>query len=350
VNSLRILLLPFSFFYWLATTVRNWLFDIGILRVTRVNVPVLSVGNISVGGTGKTPFVEILVRKLQSRGFKPAVLSRGYGRTTHGFLLVSRGGHTVARAIDAGDEPVQLAGSLKDTVVAVGENRVEAAKRILAESSADCIVLDDGFQHRYLHRDLDIVLLTARELVEGQWLLPAGNRRESVASLRRADAVVISKCKDTQECEIARAKVPAGASNSIAAFRVSPASLRNVLTGKCIDHPAGSRIPVMIFSGVGDPNSFRQSVEDFGCAVVKNIEFPDHHWYSEDDWTRLRKDFSDGRAELLITTEKDLVRLRSLEEQGEISTNEVPLHVLEVVPEFIAGEEVIDTLIGKVMQ
>jgi tetraacyldisaccharide 4'-kinase len=351
VNSFRILLLPFSFFYWLAITVRNRLFDIGLLRVTQVHVPVLSVGNISAGGTGKTPFVELLVRKLQASGHKPAVLSRGYGRRTHGFLFVSRGeGQNVASVMDGGDEPVQLAGSLKDVVVAVGENRVNAAERILVESSADCIVLDDGFQHRYLHRDLDIVLVTARELVEKQWLLPAGYRRESVASLQRADALVISKCKDVRECAMARAQVPAGMLDRVATFQLSPTALRNVSTGKCIDRSERSKIPVVIFSGLGDPKSFRQSVEDFGCLVVKSVEFPDHHWYSANDLAGLRKEFADRKAELLITTEKDWMKLRSLEGQSEVFSKEVSLHVMEVVPVFIEGEEVIDRLIEKVMQ
>jgi tetraacyldisaccharide 4'-kinase len=350
VKSLRILLLPFSFLYWLSTTVRNWFFDIGILRVTRVNVPVVSVGNISAGGTGKTPFVEVIVRKLQSRGRKPAVVSRGYGRRTRGYLQVSGGGKSIASVMDAGDEPVQLADRLRDTIIAVDENRVRAAKRVLAESPADCIVLDDGFQHRYLHRDLNIVLLTAKELVGSQWLLPAGNRRESIASLRRAYAVVISKCNDAREYEIAKTRLSSMAANRIAAFRLVPLSLRNVSTGESIDRRAGLRVPVMIFSGLGDPQSFRRSVEDFGCVVGNSVVFPDHHWYSKTDLSKLRKEFAEGKAELMVTTQKDLVRLRSLEKESEVFFKEVPVFVLEVTPEFIAGEEVIDKLIERVTQ
>jgi len=191
-------LLPISVLYWLVMTVRNWLFDKHVLPVTKLNVPVLSVGNIAAGGTGKTPLVEIVVRKLQARGRKPAIVSRGYGRITRGYLLVSGEGTKIASPRDAGDEAVQMAENCAGSVVAVGENRVEAVKRVLSESSADCIVVDDGFQHRYLHRDLNIVLMTAKELIGGDWMLPAGNRRESMISIRRADAVIIStNCRQT---------------------------------------------------------------------------------------------------------------------------------------------------------
>ena len=349
MKSIRILLLPFSILYWFVITARNWFFDIGILKVTRLTVPVVSVGNISTGGTGKTPLVEVIVQKLRARGRKPAVLSRGYGRRTRGFLLVSRGENATASVLEAGDEPVQLAEKLKDVIVAVGENRVDAAKKILAETSADCIVLDDGFQHRYLYRDLDIVLLTAGELDKPQWLLPVGSRRERMTSLRRADAVVTSKCKDAPDFKTATTRLQGNMPNNIAGFRLVPSSMRRVSNGECIKRRIDTKVPVMIFSGIGDPNSFRQSVEDFGFLVKKSIVFADHHWYSGADLDKLRSEFSAEKMELMITTQKDLVRLRSLKQVSDDFFKQLPVHVLEVVPEFVGGEELIDKLIEKIL-
>ena len=342
-------MLPISVLYWLVMTVRNWLFDKHVLPVTKLNVPVLSVGNIAAGGTGKTPLVEIVVRKLQARGRKPAIVSRGYGRTTRGYLLVSGEGTKIASPRDAGDEAVQMAENCAGSVVAVGENRVEAVKRVLSESSADCIVVDDGFQHRYLHRDLNIVLMTAKELIGGDWMLPAGNRRESMISIRRADAVIISKCRDRRDYEIAKDKLPASAPRAIAAFRVVPRSLRNVSTGQCIDRHSARGLAVTTCSGIGDPDSFTRSVQEFGCTVVSKIEFPDHHWYSASDLNRMRIEVAERKAGLLVTTQKDSVRLRALETPFEDFCKQVPVCVLEVVPEFVAGEEMIDGLIGKVL-
>jgi tetraacyldisaccharide 4'-kinase len=349
VNSFRSLLLPFSALYGLVISARNWFFDIGVLRVTRLKVPVLSVGNISSGGTGKTPFVEMVVRKLLSKGRKPAVLSRGYGRTSHGFLMVSVGKGAIASAMEAGDEPVQVANRLSTVIVAVGEDRVNAARRILVESSADCIVLDDGFQHRYLHRDLNIVLVTAGELMEKRWLLPAGNQREHRASLKRADIIVISKCDDLRQYESAKEELPAWISDRAVGIRLEPRSLRNVSTDESIDRYSLQDVPVMIFSGLGDPSSFKRSVEECGCKVVKVREFPDHHWYSADDLSGLRTEFNASSAKFLITTEKDLVRLQALEKIGEEFVDETNLHVLETDIKFIAGEKMIDEMIEKVM-
>ncbi len=343
-------MLPLSFLFGFVVAVRNWFFDIGILRVTRLKAPVISVGNISAGGTGKTPFVEILVRKLQSRGRKPAVVSRGYGRMTRGYLIVSDEGKGVARAMDAGDESVQLAETLSDITIVVDEDRVEGARRVLAETSADCIVLDDGFQHRYLDRDLNIVLLTADEILEKQWLLPAGNRRESMISLRRADLTVISKCRDLPDYEEALKKLKVWKSDNIAGFRIAPVALRNVSNGECFDRRSAKGIPALIFAGVGDPNSFRRSVEEFGCVIEKSIQFPDHHWYSREDLDKLCKEYEEHSVKLMITTQKDLVRLRSLEKLSEEFFKDFPVYVLEVVPDFIAGEKTIDKMIERLIQ
>lgn len=350
MKRIRVLLLPLSLIYWVITEVRNWFFEIGVLRVTKLTVPVISVGNISVGGTGKTPFVEVLVKKLQSKGRRPAVVSRGYGRKSKGYVLVASKGKTFVDAVQGGDEPLQLAGRLKNTCIVVDEDRVEGARRVLEETDSDCIVLDDGFQHRYLGRDLNIVLLTTNEIRENQWLLPAGNGREKVSSLKRADFIVISKCRDADDYHHAVGILAKIYRARIAGFRYRAVALRNVATGTCLDRRSADKLAVVVFSGLGDPDSFRQSVSKFGCAVVKSLEFRDHHWYSMDDLRMLQKELEANKAELLLTTQKDWMRLQSLNVDNENLFRALRIHVLEVVPEFIAGEETLDKSIERVIQ
>lgn len=336
-------------FYWIVTVVRNGLFDIGILRITRVSVPVVSIGNISVGGTGKTPFVEVIAGKLKSRGKKPAILSRGYGRKTAGYLLVSDGKGHVVDAVDGGDEPVQLASRLNGTPVAVDENRVDGASRILKETEADSIILDDGFQHRSLQRDLNIVLLTAREILTRQYLLPAGDRRETVRNLRRADAVVVSKCSDAAEYDAATRVVQSWVQKQTVGFRLKPQSLRRVSDGASIHRVRKEQIAVVTFAGLGDQRSFQKSAEEFGCKVMKAFEYSDHHWYTSEELSKIRNEYAAQKAEMIVTTEKDLVRVQALREPGDEFLRGLPVYVLEVIPEFIAGEDLIDSLIHKVV-
>ena len=336
--------------YWIATEVRNWFFEIGVLRVTRLTVPVISVGNISVGGSGKTPFVSVLAQKLEARNRKPAVVSRGYGRKSKGYVVVANRGEMLADVVAAGDEPVELAQCLKNVAVVVDENRVEGAGRATTELGSDAILLDDGFQHRYLHRDLNIVLVTAKDAVRRDWLLPAGNRRETLKSLKRADLLVISKCQSRQEYDDAVRKFPDWPSDRIAGFRFVPVALRRVAGRDCLDRQSAHHVPVVLFSGIGDPASFRLSVSEFGCDVVKSLEFGDHHWYSTSDLLKVRTSLGETEAKLLVTTQKDVTRLHAKKNEGDSFLKDLPVYVLEIVPEFIAGEEKLDRFVEGVIR
>ncbi len=327
------------------TGIRNWFFEIGILPITRIGVPVISVGNISSGGTGKTPLAEAIVRKLQAKGWNPAILSRGYGRRSRGYVLVSNSEGRNAGIAESGDEPMELAEKLKGAVIAVDEDRVEGARRVVQEQDVDCVVLDDGFQHRYLARDVNIVLLTAEEIVRQQYLLPAGNRRETMASLKRADLIVISKCRDAEEFGDAAGRLAGSQRGKVAGFRLKSKAMQNASDGTCLDQKTAVNTPVLVFSGIGDPDSFEQSVSEVGCRVVGRFDFADHHWYVSEDLRRLREEFRSCKAKFLVTTRKDLVRLEALGGEWRAFLKEVTVTVLETEPEFIAGEEVLDDLI-----
>lgn len=346
MKAIRILLLPVSLFTWLAVVVRNWFFDIGILNVTRVDVPVVSVGNLSAGGTGKTPLVEVIVGKLAAQGHKPAVLSRGYRRKTRGYVKVAGVGQQTVSTEIGGDEPVLLSERLPGTTIAVDEDRVDGARRILTETDSDCIVLDDGFQHRYLDRTINCLLLTAREILEGDWILPAGNRREGLGSVRRADIVVITKCADYRNFEDARSKLERTVHKPTVGIRTVPHALRNVRDGRRLERAPASE-PVLVFSGIGDPAAFEQSVREFGCTIGARIDFGDHHWYSDKDFVTIKGAMSANRTVLAVTTTKDWVRLKSMGGKAEEFLLAVPLYVLDVAVEFVHGENILDGMLRK---
>ena len=175
--------------------IRNWLFDIGILKSVDVGVPVISVGNITAGGTGKTPIVENIAKIFIEQGKKVAIVSRGFGRASRGTVVVSDGKNILAKAKDAGDEPLYLAQRFNSVIVVVDEQRVRGAQLAVTKYGAEIILLDDGFQHRYLKRDIDIVLMDSQNSPFVTSLLPAGYRREPLRSLQRANAIIWTKVK-----------------------------------------------------------------------------------------------------------------------------------------------------------
>jgi tetraacyldisaccharide 4'-kinase len=343
---MRKLLLPFSFFYWLGVAVRNWFFDISILKTKKISVPVISVGNISAGGVGKTPFVELLIERLKNN-YRLAVVSRGYKRKTTGTIVVSEGRGKLASVENSGDEPIQLALKYPELIVVVDEQRVRGAQKAVA-LGAKMILLDDGFQHRYLHRDLNIVILTAEEILNGDILLPSGNRREPLTSLRRADLIAVTRCADTKEyehvCAVGRdydllpAKTPTvGLTTKLKAFkRVSSKEIVKAeeLTNK----------NVVAFSGIGNPKSLEDLMMKANIKVVKRIDFSDHHWYNDSDIKTIIDAREQTHADFIVTTEKDTARLRG--RFAEFLETE-PVIVAEIQQEIISEEQTLDELLHR---
>ena len=340
-------MLPFSFLYWMGVELRNWFFDIGVLPITTVAVPVISIGNLSTGGTGKTPLTEYVGEFLISRKKRVAILSRGYGRKTSGYLLVSDGTGVIATVEEAGDEPVQIAQKLRSASVTVHENRVQGAQRAIEEQKPDILVLDDGFQHRYLGRNVNIVLVTAEEITTTQFLLPAGNRREPLRSLRRADAIVVTKCRDLEHFETAQKILQARVSVPIAGFRLLPYRLRKASSNELISRQAVNGQTAITFSGIGSPGSLRSSAEEFGLTVVKNIEYADHHWYSSEDLASLRSAHQAGKPDFVVTTAKDIVKMSQNTKIYADFLTKLPVCVLEVKPSFVSGENALIDLLNR---
>lgn len=276
---------PLSAIFGAGVAIRNGLYDRGVLKVRKLTRPVVSVGNISVGGSGKTPFVIALGELLKERGIAFDVLSRGYGRSTQDVGIVD----SLGRPALFGDEPVLLSQHLQaPVIVVVGGSRHTAG--LMAEGSAPSSqlhLLDDGFQHRQLHRDYDIVMLPAADLQDA--LLPVGRLREPLSSLRRADAVVVYA---EENPVVPRVKE---------VWRVK----RSLSIEQALNRP-------LAFCGIARPQQFFAQLRGLGLQVTDTVAFPDHHRYTESDAHRLQKIKSSTGADGFITTEKDEVNLGNL--------------------------------------
>lgn len=291
---------PLAAGYGLGVTLRNWAYDWGVLRSTRAAIPVVSVGNIAVGGSGKTPIAVWLASELQARGWQVAIVSRGYGGSAREPLVVSRGRGPEVDAQHAGDEPVMMARRFSGTVI-VARNRaagVELARAV----GCNLAVLDDGFQHRALGRDFDAVLLGGRLGA----LLPAGPMREPYRALRRADALLL--------VDKGRGARPLGPPASAAGkplywVRMVPQCWVESDGGRWRERPladlSGQRVAAV--SGIADPTSFYGFLQEWEVAVAEAFEFPDHHRYRASDWQWLSR--KTQQFPYLVTTEKDLVKL-----------------------------------------
>jgi tetraacyldisaccharide 4'-kinase len=331
---MRILLLPFSWIYALVVGIRNILFDVGILSHTAVGVPVISVGNMTAGGTGKTPLAERIVEYLLLRGQSVAVVSRGYGRRSRGVIVVSDGRSVKVDAEQGGDEPVQIARKYPGVSVVVGERRVDAARLAVKELGASVIVLDDGFQHRYLKRDLDIVVVDARRDLRNEPMLPAGSRREPLSGLRRADLVALSKVEfDNPDWSMS---VRRWFDGPLVAFRHAITSVHKAADHREVAPSAYRGKAAIAFSGIGDHRNFVNGLWHEGFRVAGEVQFRDHHRYAVSDIERLIALHKSSDAEVVVTTEKDLARLQ-VEGAVRNAIESVPLYYVRVTVELVSG-------------
>lgn len=332
---------PLSPLYGAAVAARNLLFDAGVLRVRDVGVPVVSVGNLTAGGTGKTPLVEYLVRGLLARGHRPAVVSRGYGRTGRGTVVVGDGTGVRADSAAAGDEPVQIARRFPSAVVVVARRRADAADVAVKQLGADVVVMDDGFQHRWLARDLELVAVDATLDLRREPLLPAGLRREPLSALRRADLVVLTRAGEPALRERARARLGAVCSVPVLASTTRLEGFRDA-GDRSLPSDALRGVPVALFSGIGRPAAFTETMVAAGARVVASLEFPDHHPYTEPDIRRVLDAARAAGADRIVTTEKDARRLEGLPTGARAAASRAGILSTRVEAVFLEGEEHLD--------
>ncbi len=314
--------------YGLGSWTRNRLFDFGGRQIHRAAVPVVSVGNLTLGGTGKTPCVEWVARFYRDRGVQVAIVSRGYGAST-----------------GRNDEAMVLEENLPDVPHLQDPDRFAAARRAVEELESEMVVLDDGFQHRQLHRDLDIVLIDATQPPARDSLFPRGTLRESAKGLRRAGAILLTRCDQvpTAELETIRAWLARRwPHTTVAMTEHRPVSLvRGEGEAEPVEMLAGR--PVGAFCGIGNPAAFRRTLESLQAKVTEFRAFPDHHGYSRADMDELNRWANQLPADAIIaTTQKDWVKLRVNSLAGR------PLWAVRIGLAFRDGETDFGTVLERV--
>lgn len=325
-----------SYGYGVAVTLRNYAYDRGWLSVQHANVPVISLGNITTGGTGKTPLAAWLANWLVEQGYRPGILSRGY-----------RSLHAEPGSLEsAGNDEKRVLDRLCPGVPHLQQrDRVQSSKRLVDEFSCDVLLLDDGFQHRRLARDLDLVLIDALQPWGFRHLLPRGLLRESLAGLRRAGLVIVTRANqvadtDRRQLQDELRRIRDHAECVEVAFR--PQRLLG-LDGSIRDLNSMARQKGHAFCGIGNPEGFRQTLAtiqiDFDLRA-----FPDHHHYTAEDLAGLAANAHDARVDLVLTTLKDLVKIPPTAWTGP------PLYAVDIGVEFLSGEEVLTDRLRKLLQ
>jgi tetraacyldisaccharide 4'-kinase len=304
-----------SYFYLLIINVRNWLYDHKIFKEAQLSCPVISVGNITVGGTGKTPCVILLAKMLQENGFKPAVISRGYGgKNTNPVNIVSDGDKILLDARIAGDEPFLIAQSLKNIPVLTGAKRIMTGKAAINQLGANVLICDDAMQHRQIFRDINLVLLDANTLQKNDYILPRGRLREPLKELKRASAIILTRANE--------GKQKIGNTNKLTAYKNIPVfqsvhEPQGIIKGdystqKPLSELRGKK--VCAFCGIANPDSFKNTLFAAGAQILFFDFFSDHHRYTKKELEQIRKNFMDSGGDFLISTEKDAARLKEFPE------------------------------------
>jgi tetraacyldisaccharide 4'-kinase len=312
------LLSPFASLYGLGNRLHKWTYASGLQKSLRLPVPVISVGNLSCGGTGKTPIVIELAQRLIEQGLKVGILSRGYARRERSNLVIVSNGERIMAAVhQSGDEPLVMAEQVPKAVVISSSNRYEAGLRAVADYRCEVLILDDGFQHYRLDRDLDLVLIDYESDPLNDALLPAGRLREAPAALARASQVIITKVPEPFDAQkinnleflVRRYSPLAG----ITMCRFVPRQIKGFSDGKPKTLPVSflSGLKVITFCGLAQPENFASQVSKLGANVVDSYMFPDHHWYSAQELDTLASKLKQASGDFLVTTKKDLVKLQT---------------------------------------
>lgn len=329
----RYILLPISWLYGGIIHVRNRLFDKKIFRSATFDFPLICIGNLSFGGTGKTPMIEYLVNLLGTN-YEIATLSRGYKRTTKGFLIADSN----SEATEIGDEPMQIHQKFPKVTVAVAEERVIGIPKLLfAKPATQVILLDDAFQHREVSAGLNLLLTDYNNLYSKDYLFPAGNLRDIKKSSKRADIIVVTKCKSNLTIEKKQSIINELA--PVSSQKIFFAEIRykqpyHLFSKEPLDWQ--EKIEALVVCGIANPQSLEQEIRD-KIGDLKMMKFKDHHAFGASDITHMLERFSKMHSanKIIITTEKDATRLLDFE----AALKAVPIFVLPMTHQFLFGQQ-----------
>ncbi len=332
LKSFRILLFPFALLYGFGVVLRNWLYNKKILNSTKFGLPLICVGNLSVGGTGKSPMVEYLVTILKGH-YKVATLSRGYKRKTKGYALAN----ATSTALDIGDEPMQFHRKFPTVPVAVGEERLVAIGQLLHdEPGTEVIILDDAFQHRVVDAGLKILLTDYHNLFTRDFFLPTGDLRDQRNAYKRADIIIVTKCKQSlneeEKTELVKEIKPLPQQAVFFASIIYGTPYH--ITSKqflWLD----DRTEVLLITGIANPRPLQEYLEE-RILAYQMIEYSDHHIFTIDDWKEIQTRYNNMPAakKVIITTEKDAMRLMKFENE----LIHLPFYVIPIEHQFLFNE------------
>jgi len=332
LKSFRILLLPFALLYGGIVLLRNWLYDKSILKSTSFNLPLICIGNLSVGGTGKSPMVEYLIRRLKPT-YKVATLSRGYKRKTKGYALAN----DKTTALDIGDEPLQFHRKFPEIPVAVGEERIVAIPQLLHDRpETEVVILDDAFQHRAIKPGLNILLTDCNNLFTRDFFLPTGDLRDQRSGYKRADVIIVTKCRPdmpvTERDKVIREIAPLP--NQQVFFTTIAYGVPYHMI-KQVPVEIDPQTEVLLVTGIANPRPLKEYLEN-RINTYYMMHYSDHHIFSIDDWRDIKKRFEgiDAEKKIILTTEKDAMRLMKYE--AELQT--LPFYVIPIEHRFLFNQ------------
>jgi len=321
INIFRKILFPISLIYYLIVLIRNKLFDLSIIKSKNFDIPIITIGNITVGGTGKTPHVEYLVEYFLNQNKNVGIISRGYKRKTKGFRIVD----VKSSSSESGDEPLQIKLKYPRSIVCVCEKRYQGIQKMLKYfPELQIIIMDDGFQHRYVKPSLSILLIDFNRPVFKDCILPTGNLREPINAIKRSDCIIITKCLENIKQEnlinfINKLKVD---NASIFYSYIEYSNPINIIHDTNFDNnKINKNTNVIALTGIANPSTFIYHLKKH-FNIIKHLEYNDHHNYTINDLKNIYKELKIVNKETyVITTEKDIVKLRELIDKNHELTN-----------------------------
>ena len=323
MSKIRLALYPFAILYDGITRFKNFLYSNDILKSNSFEIPLIVIGNLSVGGTGKTPHTEYVANLLKSQ-YKTAVLSRGYGRKTTGYLLAD----SAATAKTIGDEPLQIFNNIPEIDVAVCEDRTTGVRKLISENNSEVIILDDAFQHRKIQGSLYVLITTFQSPYYGDFVLPAGNLRETSSNKERANIIIVSKCPETltktEKLHIINRISPLP--NQIVFFTSISYSMPIGFTDESKWNPNSK---ALLVTGIVNPEPLKNHLIQMGMEVI-SMPFKDHHQFSESDVISIQNKLKElGENAMVVTTSKDSVKLKDVSNINKINKRifEIPIQI-----------------------
>jgi tetraacyldisaccharide 4'-kinase len=347
LNILKIILLPVTLIYSLIILLRNKLYDKGYFKITKLSKPVISVGNISTGGTGKTPFVIYLAEYFLNKGLRIGIISRGYKRKSKEIVIVCDGESVNDNIMESGDELIMVSFELIKNFrgkifVAAGADRIKTSNKLIKEFNVDLIILDDAFQHRKIHRDADIVIIDAPEYynneLENMLLIPSGNLRERFSNLKRADLIIQNN--KTSKLEFIT-KLSESYINLIQ-LRYKTEYFMDYKNSILSENDKTHKIAI-VFSGIANDDSFIKLIKAEDIEILSITKYADHYNYEAEDIDFLISKFSKGC--MYLTTEKDFVKIRKFEN----FIQNYPVYYLKLKTEITVNSELVNKLLDKVL-